>query len=69
MSAFVRAFVFCDGCHQPLDNSTVPSAFTISEARRDAKRSGWVHKQGRDLCEACAAAPAVVAGDTPRTAQ
>ena len=55
MTAFVRAFVFCDGCQQPMDYSTVPSASTVSEARRDAKRSGWVHKRGgRDLCECCA---------------
>ena len=64
MTAFLRAFVFCDGCHQPLDNSTVPSARNISEARRDAKQSGWSRKRGRDLCEDCAAegdanAPAV----------
>ncbi|MFF8482368.1 hypothetical protein [Streptomyces antibioticus] len=56
MSAFLRAFVFCDACHQPLDSSTVPSAFTVGEARRDAKRSGWVRKGGRDLCADCAAA-------------
>lgn len=56
MTAFVRAFVFCDGCQQPMDYSTVPSARTVTEARREAKRSGWVHKQGgRDLCEYCAA--------------
>ncbi|MFF7795611.1 hypothetical protein [Streptomyces sp. NPDC007991] len=55
MTAFVRAFVFCDGCHQPLDNSTVPSARTVGEARREAKRDGWVCKRGgRDLCEYCA---------------
>lgn len=56
MTAFVRAFVFCDGCGQPLDNDTVPSARSISEALRDAKRCSWVRKRGgRDLCEGCAA--------------
>jgi hypothetical protein len=55
VTAFVRAFIFCDGCGQPLDNSTVPSARTVTEARRDAKRMGWAIKQkGRDLCEGCA---------------
>lgn len=56
MSAFLRAFLFCNGCESPFDSSTVPSAPSISEARRDAKRCGWVHKRdGRDLCEDCAA--------------
>jgi hypothetical protein len=55
MTAFLRAFLFCNGCHQPFDNSTVPSAESLSEARRDAKRSGRVRKRdGRDLCEYCA---------------
>lgn len=67
MTAFLRAFVFCDGCHQPLDNSTVPSAHTVAEARRDAKRSGWARKRGRDLCGGCdqhtPAAAAVEPGD------
>lgn len=56
MTAFVRAFVFCDGCDAPFDSSTVPSAHTIREALRDAKRRGWVRRRGgRDLCEGCAA--------------
>jgi hypothetical protein len=54
VTAFVRAFVFCDDCQQPLDNSTVPSAQTVSEARREAKSYGWAHKRdGRDFCEYC----------------
>jgi hypothetical protein len=54
MTAFLRAFLFCNGCDSPFDSSTVPSARSLSEARRDAKRSGWVHKRdGRDLCEHC----------------
>jgi len=54
MTAFLRAFIFCDGCHEPLDSSTVPSARNISEARRDAKANGWARKRdGRDFCEAC----------------
>ncbi|MFE2073684.1 hypothetical protein [Streptomyces misionensis] len=57
MTAFVRAFLFCNGCSSTLDSSAVPSARTVSEARREAKRYGWVHKRdGRDLCEDCAAA-------------
>jgi len=59
VTAFVRAFVFCNGCDQTFDYSTVPSARSISEARREAKRYGWVHKRdGRDLCPYCAAAGA-----------
>ncbi|WP_405461545.1 hypothetical protein OG786_29150 [Streptomyces sp. NBC_00101] len=54
MTAFLRAFVVCDGCGQPLDTSTVPSAESISEALRDAKRNGWTRKRGRrDLCQGC----------------
>lgn len=55
MTAFLRAFLFCNGCGVPFDSSAVPSATAISEARRDAKQRGWVHKRdGRDLCEDCA---------------
>lgn len=55
MAAFLRAFLFCDGCGEPFDFSTVPSARNVSEARRDARGYGWVHKRdGRDLCEYCA---------------
>ena len=54
MTAFLRAFLFCNECASPFDNSTVPSARSLSEARRDAKRSGWQHKRdGRDLCPDC----------------
>jgi hypothetical protein len=56
VTAFIRAFVFCDSCQEPMDNSTVPSARNVSEARRDAKQRGWSRKRnGRDLCEGCAA--------------
>lgn len=56
MSAFIRAFLFCNGCNEPFESSTVPNARTAAEARRDAKRHGWVHKRdGRDLCEGCKA--------------
>ena len=54
MTAFLRAFLFCNECSAPFDSSTVPSALSVSEARRDAKRAGWTHKRdGRDLCEDC----------------
>lgn len=54
MTAFVRAFMRCDGCDEVYDTSTIPSARTLTEARRDAKRDGWVHKRdGRDLCPIC----------------
>jgi len=54
VSAFVRAFVICDDCGQPMDTSTVPSARSISEALRDAKQNGWTRKRGRrDLCQGC----------------
>ncbi|MFD9915603.1 hypothetical protein [[Kitasatospora] papulosa] len=54
MTAFLRAFVYCDGCNEPMDNSTVPSARNISEALRQAKSYGWSRKRGRrDLCPDC----------------
>lgn len=54
MSAFVRAFVFCDDCHAPMDTSTVPAARSIREALRAAKRNGWTRKHGRrDFCGYC----------------
>ncbi|MCG0066274.1 hypothetical protein L0F81_23785 [Streptomyces tricolor] len=56
MTAFVRAFIFCNGCDEPFDTSTVPAAPGVSEARRQAKARGWVHKRdGRDFCDGCAA--------------
>jgi hypothetical protein len=56
MSAFTRAFLFCDGddCDATLDYSPVPSARTVTEAREEAKRGGWVRRKGRDLCDDCA---------------
>lgn len=57
MTAFVRAFVFCNGCGEPFDNGTVPSARNVSEARRDTKRDGWTRtRDGRDFCPYCAEA-------------
>ncbi len=54
MTVFVRAFLRCNGCHEMFDSSTVPSAATVTEARRDAKRAGWVSKRGgRDYCPGC----------------
>ena len=54
MTAFLRAFLFCNECGAPFDMSTVPAARTVSEARSGAKRRGWVHKRdGRDLCPDC----------------
>lgn len=54
MTAFLRAFVYCDGCNEPMDNCTVPSARNISEALRQAKSYGWSCKRGRrDLCPGC----------------
>ena len=56
MTAFLRAFLFCNRCGSCFDSSTVPSARNLAEARREAKRDGWIHKRdGRDLCEHCAA--------------
>lgn len=55
MTAFLRAFLFCNACDAPFDMSAVPSAVTVSEARREAKKRGWSHKRdGRDFCEDCA---------------
>ena len=54
MTAFLRAFLFCSNCHEPFDSSTVPSARTVTEARKDAKRDGWRRtRDGRDLCPGC----------------
>ena len=54
MTAFVRAFLICDGCDSVFDDSAVPSAHTVTEARKDAARRGWTRKRaGRDLCDDC----------------
>lgn len=55
MTAFVRAFLFCDGadCESTLDYSTVPAARSVTEARGAAKQYGWVRRKGRDLCNDC----------------
>lgn len=54
MAAFVRAFLFCNGCNEPFETDTVPSAPAITVARREARRRGWIHKRdGRDLCPYC----------------
>lgn len=57
MTAFMRAFVFCNGpgCGVPMDDSTVPDAETIAEARKQARRSGWhyAQKTSHDLCADC----------------
>lgn len=62
MTAFVRAFIFCNACGVPFDSDTVPAARNVTEARRAAKRRGWTRKRGDcDLCEDCGpteAAPA-----------
>lgn len=54
MTAFTRAFLFCDadGCDATWDYSTVPDARTVTEARAEAKADGWVRRKGRDLCRA-----------------
>ncbi|MBM9510052.1 hypothetical protein [Actinacidiphila acididurans] len=54
MTAFVRAFLQCDSCHEHWDTATVPSARTITEAREEARRAGWTRRKGRDLCPYCA---------------
>lgn len=41
MSAFLRAFVQCDGCGDFLRDETVPQDETLREALRAAKRYGW----------------------------
>jgi hypothetical protein len=54
MTAFTRAFVRCDNCDNHWDYSAVPGARTVTEAREEAKRGGWVRRKGRDLCDGCA---------------
>lgn len=53
MTAFRRAFLFCDDCGNPYDSSTVPGARTIEEVRRDARRDGWTRRRGWDLYFGC----------------
>jgi hypothetical protein len=54
MTAFMRAFLFCSECGEQFDSSSVPSARTVAEARREAKRRGWIRKRdGRDVCFDC----------------
>jgi hypothetical protein len=63
MTAFMRAFLNCDGCGNRLRTEPVPPDFTIQDARADARKHGWTHplrqsadvrKQRHiDLCEAC----------------
>jgi hypothetical protein len=54
VTAFLRAFLFCNGCDNPFDFSTVPAARNVSGARRDAKRRGWSRtRDGRDWCDGC----------------
>lgn len=58
MSAFMRAFVQCDGCGDFLRDETVPQDETLLEALRTAKRYGWerprVDGRFRILCPGCA---------------
>lgn len=57
MTAFVRAFLRCDGCGNFFRTDAVPQDGSVSEARRDARRHGWVKRMvdGRwfDYCEDC----------------
>lgn len=63
MTAFMRAFLICDGCGSHFRTDTVPPDYTIQEARQYARRHGWtyprrqsgdVRKQRHiDLCDSC----------------
>jgi hypothetical protein len=55
MTAIKCIHLRCDGgCGEFFDSSTIPSAGTVVEARRQAHRAGWVHdKTGRDVCGDC----------------
>lgn len=55
-------YLFCDA-EQSVDceiSSLTPSlddrAATLAEARRAAKAAGWLHRDGADICRACAEA-------------
>ncbi len=53
MTALRRIFLRCDLCEEFLDSATVPSAWTVPEAREQARRAGWRRdKLGRDVCSA-----------------
>jgi hypothetical protein len=63
MTAFMRAFLICDGCSKTLRTVAIPPDFTIHEARAAARDHGWtyplrqsadVRKQRHiDLCDNC----------------
>ncbi|MEU6342155.1 hypothetical protein ABZ883_14580 [Streptomyces sp. NPDC046977] len=54
MSAFVRAFLFCDKCGSSHDSSAVPAAENIAKARKAARGYGWHRtRAGRDICPDC----------------
>jgi hypothetical protein len=57
MSAFRRAFLFCDAPRDdngPFDDSSVPAAETVADARSAARLQGWHRtRDGRDICPDC----------------
>lgn len=65
MSVIRHLFLSCDGpdCPQGIEPDV---AETAAELRAEARRHGWVHRKGRDLCENCAATDEGHASRTPR---
>lgn len=55
MSTSKEVTVWCDGdgCHNWTHGDRGPHA-TAADARKGARREGWVRADGRDLCPACA---------------
>lgn len=57
MTAFMRAFLHCDGCGAFFRTDAVPPDFSIRDVRTYARRHGWVKRKvdGRwkDYCEDC----------------
>ena len=50
---FTYYTVVCDGCRNPLEWSPAFMQDTPKAAAEHARRSGWVTRNGRDLCPNC----------------
>lgn len=58
MSAFLRAFLRCDGCGAFLRDETIPQDETLLDARRASRAYGWTRTRTAegwlDFCPGCA---------------
>jgi DNA-binding IclR family transcriptional regulator len=57
MTAFVRAFLRCDGCAEFFSSDTIPSEESLRQALRHARRCGWARRmvggRWKDYCPEC----------------